>query len=804
MSSYRHHIITCLQALLVLFAFASCVDKDDIASTMPDAFGDREYYLYLKFESASDWSQTRAASVKDSTEAETGDFVHGSEAEQIVDVSSSFIIFFDDEGNLFTNPVQDLADGGWDKENEDDYLTDDERAGEKEDKNYLEAGYTTRIYPHIDDEGKVTWPSQCLLVLNGPEADKLKQNIKDKKEGFTTKEGILGQIWNWDDKNPEKIGRTKEGYFTMTNSVYVDKEGNLCNAAIIDKEKHIKPIEELAEIKPEDMLRIRVERMAAKFTFTNEHRLDVDNPDKHYPEERKDLLFYPTIDHDLDPLIFFEGISGDGSIIYVATHHWRIRVMGWGINALETENHLFKQVDNLSNTKASGGYFDNWNDPLYYRSYWSKDPHYDDKDNTKDGKPLIYPWQYRDAVDRGSVSGFHYYNNTPYFNDTDPGYSSLKNYSYDYFVNQTYPKKEDSEEIIDNFNRVVYAPENTYGNLTQNLDSRINLLAGTHLIVCAQLEVNLNDDGETYVVQDWYRDRSGIFYKSERDCFVSFAHSFNQLLRSQESMKYPLYDWSHGGYKFDIKDWIAKPNKGDDVKGGMKYMLYNDGYYKVYFTDSFLAKLVDDKEKPQGYMTPEQFTTTFGQMKAANILYGDGKLLPWFEDANNNLLLKIKTCSVSENGTPVGGSDDLYIYEKDDDSKQASNGLVEEIVPGKERSAEYDGPNATDDDIKSLLYDWVGPVDHFNQGKMYYAAPVLHNGANKPEKDRSQKTLGDYGVVRNNWYQFNLKDIINIGTPVSAPDEPIVPNNVNIDDVINFTVKIIDWHSFQWDVPVLE
>lgn len=811
---YRHRITTLLQALLMLFAFASCVD-DDFTGCAPNSADKTELYMTFQVVQTSDWSQTRAA-VKDSASAETGDFVHGSELEHKVGTEGNFVIFFKEDETLHSIELIELAVGHKDNPG---------HKPETDLTNYIEARYRTKFYVTEDN-----MPKWCLMVLNGKQLySKLKDWEQDfatgKSEKPLTMENVLKYAWDEsaEDKDPKTIGLDDKGLFIMTNSTYV-KDGEVYTAAKIEDENisHMPP-----EIEEKSVpLHIHIERMTAKFSFVNEHKnehLDIpivskpqETEDGHpsdseaegetsvpLPESDPDLVFYPAIDHGLDPLIFFEGLSDDGSIIYVAAHNWRIRVTGWGINALETKNHLFKQI-------KPDSYWDDyaWNDPSYYRSYWSEDPHYGDRD--KDDKELLYPWQYRDAVDRESVNGFHYYNNTPYFNDnnTNPGWSPLKNYSYDYFVNQTYPlNPKDNGERINNFDRVVYTPENTYGNLKQNLDSRINLLAGTHLIVCAQLEVDLNDNGN-YVVQDWYRDRSGIFYKSERDCFVSFAHSLNQLLRSQESMKYPLYDWSHGGYIFyDIKDWIAKPNKGDDVKGGMKYMLYNDGYYKVYFTDIYLAKLVDDKEKPEGYMTPEQFTTTFGQMKAANILYGDGKLLPWFEDEKNNLLLKIKTCSVSEDGTIVDrGSNDLYIYEKDDDSKLASNGLVAEITPGKERDAKYGGPAATEDDIKSLLYNWVGPVDHFNQGKMYYAAPVLHNGANKvadkmkPEQD----VLGDYGVVRNNWYQFNLKDIINIGTPVSAPDEPIVPNNVNIDDVINFKVKIIDWHSFQWDVPVLE
>ena len=798
-----------LLALSAVLAMMSCADEFAESIVGNNAGDDDNSGCYLCFQvlANSDGSQTRATTYDDehSDEAKDGDFVHGNEElEQKIDLRSSFMILFDSGGNLFAEkPIRQLMDKA--------LLEKDGYVPHPDDNGYIEAGYMTKIYPNLKAKTKEEkWPRQCLLVLNAPN---MYEKLTKMQGENPTLEKILEIVWDGDTENPEKIGRTSAGFFTMTNAVYVSDEKVHVAAQIEDK--HIELAEKIAEkrddvdvivgdpedeelkklgdkvivVDPKEMLRIRVERMVAKFSFANKHENKHSDEFKEEEGVDKDLYFYPTRDHKLEPLVFFEGLSEDGEIIYVATHHWRIRVTGWGINALETKNHLFKQIGNLTNVKENGGYFDYWNDSQHYRSYWSEDPHYGNGDK--------YPWQYRGAVERGENEDFEYY---------EKGNSPLKNYSYGDFISQTYPL---DDETKDEFDRIVYTPENTYGLdvIGQDLDNRTNLLAGTHLIVTAQLEVDLTDNDE-YVVQDWYRDRSGIYYKSERDCFVAFAHSFNQLLKSQESMKYPLYNWGHGGYKFPIKDWIAKPNKGYDVENeGMKYMLY---YEDKPLTNSFLTKLVNDTKDENdqyiaGHIDPDEFTREYGNLTTANILYGDSKLLPWFENADGTLRLKIKPCSVDEEGNVYkSGSTVLQIYEKDDDSKKGGNGLVEEIIPGKKRTSEYDGSDATDDDIKSLFYDWVGAVDRFKQGKMYYAAPVLHNGVNKKKECQSQKTLGDYGVVRNNWYQFQLSDIINIGIPVDDPTKPIVPNPVSIDDVINFTVKIIDWHRFEWNVPILD
>ena len=124
-----------------------------------------------------------------------------------------------------------------------------------------------------------------------------------------------------------------------------------------------------------------------------------------------------------------------------------------------------------------------------------------------------------------------------------------------------------------------------------------------------------------------------------------------------------------------------------------------------------------------------------------------------------------------------------------------------ELIEGKEREAEYGGTEADDNDIKSLLYEWIGAVDHFSDGKMYYAVPIMHNAV-KHKDDANQKTLGDYGVVRNHFYTFELNNVNGIGIPVDDPDEPIVPDHSNINDVINMKIYMLPWHVVNTTAPV--
>ena len=676
----KNHIQILLQALVVILALVSCTD-DDFVGNRGSSNNGTPHYLAIKLKMDSN-SSTRADEK----------FDYGTADDHIMGPSGNIAILFKGS-ELFG--IYDL----------------DKRNSENNDED-TEAQYLYIQQLPVDKE--VDFPTSCLVVLNG--SNDICNDLNEK----TTVNDVLNYIWKAD---PENIGYadTNHQYFTMSNSMY-----NGSGATPFNAEDHIFQTKDSAAMFP---IIVPIERVVAKVQFAVDEKIFT-------PGEPEDKT-----EQKADPLIFFDGISNDGKIEYAEIKRWRINVTGWGVNALETQSHIFKHIN-----APTDGYYSDWNSPDGFRSYWSEDPHYTDDQ-------ALYPWQYRFAVED---------NNIYYYSQAGKP-SPLKNYSYDYFCGET---------TKDGFNRSVYIPENTYGKLTQPLDSRTNLLAGTHVIVCAELQVETNDlDNfpEGYMPGDVYRDRNGIYYKSERECFVSLVHSFNNTLKSQESMKYLLYDWKLGGSN---SEWAAKTSN----QGGVAPMLY---YKDTPMDTEFLLDILNN-------MTDEEFELKFGMMKEATIQHGDGKRLPWFEDENGNLLVTIKP--------------NLNIYKPDIISKDP-NGPGYVIDYGKPRGTEDGGPDATNDDIKSVLYEWVGAVDHFNNGKMYYSVPVMHNGVNHKE-NANQETLGDYGVVRNHFYTFELESIKGIGTSVDDSNQPIVPDRVDINDVINMKIYIIPWHTVSTTAPV--
>ena len=106
-----------------------------------------------------------------------------------------------------------------------------------------------------------------------------------------------------------------------------------------------------------------------------------------------------------------------------------------------------------------------------------------------------------------------------------------------------------------------------------------------------------------------------------------------------------------------------------------------------------------------------------------------------------------------------------------------------------------------DNHLKSVIYEWVGAFDHFNQGAMYYIAPIRHNATSADAtSDNYEAKIGDYGVVRNHWYQINVTAIKKIGTPVDRTDEKIIPYTADTQNSLFIDINVLDWHIFETSV----
>ena len=219
---------------------------------------------------------------------------------------------------------------------------------------------------------------------------------------------------------------------------------------------------------------------------------------------------------------------------------------------------------------------------------------------------------------------------------------------------------------------------------------------------------------------------------------LDFAYYFVNTFNNQLN--------SQSSMSFRFYDWANPANNSENVIRKQS-IPYDD--YKLYY-----------KDQP---LTPEMFAALPKCTMAALIENGDGKVIPWV--------------------------DGMYIGRRVKDPN-----TLEEV-------GEIMRLTISDNDFKSLIYDWIGPFDHFNQGRMIYTIPIVYKAdAQKAVAHNYRPSLGDFGVVRNAWYSLAVQTINNIGSPVDDLAQPIIPFETSLENSIMMEIKVFDWHEFSTDV----
>ena len=296
---------------------------------------------------------------------------------------------------------------------------------------------------------------------------------------------------------------------------------------------------------------------------------------------------------------------------------------------------------------------------------------------------------------------------------------------------------------------IVYTPENTFEVSTSTvgvnpLKTQTYLRMNTHLIVGAQLLIagfdNVYDSNEI--------DSDGLV-----------------IMRNQE-VQTKLYMngiyWAEDAYKDYVAEYLGYYMMD---KSNKKLFGENDGYI-------YINKEGGKADYHHFYLAP------------AHIEGGDGwvYLCPsreyTFYVRNPNYIPPVKTS----------------------ESDSSSEG---EVNPGEPGDSEDEVPDEEEEYImvshellEVLAYQHPELMaKRFDKGRMYYVAPTSHN-------TNFGMATGKYGSLRNNWYNFKVEEIKNVGTPVAVPTQPIVPNNEPLNNAIGISVKILGWHGEYEDVDI--
>lgn len=128
------------------------------------------------------------------------------------------------------------------------------------------------------------------------------------------------------------------------------------------------------------------------------------------------------------------------------------------------------------------------------------------------------------------------------------------------------------------------------------------------------------------------------------------------------------------------------------------------------------------------------------------------------------------------------------------------NDLVQKVTDGSQS-------NLSSDEIETI-WNALGEIRYYKNGDSYYYTMLIRHFDDTEgviytagtDNGYAEKHLGRYGVVRNNWYELNVKSI-------SGPGEPDVDNpgggpDDDNEGYINCTINVLSWAKRAQDVEL--
>lgn len=134
-----------------------------------------------------------------------------------------------------------------------------------------------------------------------------------------------------------------------------------------------------------------------------------------------------------------------------------------------------------------------------------------------------------------------------------------------------------------------------------------------------------------------------------------------------------------------------------------------------------------------------------------------------------------------------------YYQKKFEEVEGVEEDKSEKITDPAGKLAEYIAQFVTNMESGIDAENSLFAVDEvFKNGAMYYSIPVQH----MVEDGEADKIVeGEYGVVRNHWYQLSINKVKNIGTGIFDPDEDemIKPEIPDTKLYLDATINILSW-----------
>lgn len=510
---------------------------------------------YAAFSIKKDSPSTRAYDDGKYEDDFNDEFNKGSEDEYALSENNAAhrAFFFDDNGSFFGSAM----------------LTSLKEIDGNEHKNESghESGYgdTETYYAALTKHaasGAVT-PTKVLVVLNAHpyRLDELEKELAGKGDG------ALQSALQWislnakdsygKDKEEDGVALYNDGetvYFTMSSVTYIPEGGDPDTVeTAVDITNHLYPTPEEASGDP---VTVYVERVVAKVTVGS--KKDLDNGGYWFSNIAGEV-FEPTVwdgDNSIPAakLPVVSKYDPADNIAKADNKEWSIEIVNWGLNALEPNTFLFKNlVGPGASYTISDEFFTNWNAAAYHRSYWAVDQHYleDYNFDATSRTGHNYSTQYRPFA--GQEQGVDY--------ETFEGHKVTTGLSLDYF---SYNDIVESEKYI---NR--YSLENTF-DYKEAKKMYAPLRYGTHVLLAAKLLIEGEATNLFYAYSVYWKN-----YEAYE------AYAFSKMCATYAD-----------GKEHIVKDW--KTGENTTLPVAFDKALYNADEEEITYND--LDKYFDDYE----------------------------------------------------------------------------------------------------------------------------------------------------------------------------------------------------------------
>lgn len=373
------------------------------------------------------------------------------------------------------------------------------------------------------DADQLIVPTYALIVLNSDPERLAQLDTELKAAGTDAVKKVLTYLNEVDTDNPESLAQYK-GYFTMSSSLYLDKDNVLYALVPLNKKVFYKNVEEA--VKEENLVHFKVERLLTKYT------LIIGDGNRTFDQSGSIIL--PGTNTVKVRVNYIGDENGNKDVF----SEWRINLVNWGVNGLEKNTYLFKNLVLNPSTypwSVSQDFYSGWNSYVLGRSYWSIDENYNSG---------IYPDQYRVALNDQSVNS-----------------ASLNTiYSEDYTAS-TGLKKDDYTLVYKPYNSFIdrtankYSLENTFdASLLSgaNLETKPYLRCGNHIIITAQFIID-ELDGE---IDTKNVDETG-FIKGVTDKYMSNGMYWSHDALLEQAVATLLSNIFYNNTDFPIKNILT-------------------------------------------------------------------------------------------------------------------------------------------------------------------------------------------------------------------------------------------------------